>query len=293
MISSALCLQLYHHQKAPDGTTDQNVFDITEGVSIVIFIKRQSAEKTPVKVFHKHLYGVREVWTENVNGEKELTGGKYQWLSNNDKTTTDWKEINPNTPHYLFIPMDETLREEYQSFWKIIEMMSENSLGCLTKRDNLVIDFTKDELQKKIAKFIDKKKSDLEATKEFGLALQDKDMWKAQIARSSVSENEISSFIRKESYRPFDDRFIFYHEKFIARLNRRIMSHLEKKNLAMIFVRQLASLPFYHVWTTNQLADQHLISVRTKEGGVVFPLYLYPTKQLCTGSAEVLRIERK
>ncbi len=54
------------------------------------------------------------------------------------------------------------------------------------------------------------------------------------------------------------------------------MHHLDQINLALVTVRQLASLPFEHVWVTKALSDQHLISVRTKEGGVVFPLYLYP-----------------
>jgi predicted helicase len=35
-------------------------------------------------------------------------------------------------------------------------------------------------------------------------------------------------------------------------------------------------LPFHHTWVTDKLSDQHLASVRTKEGGVVLPLYLYP-----------------
>ena len=54
------------------------------------------------------------------------------------------------------------------------------------------------------------------------------------------------------------------------------MHHLDQYNLALVTVRQLASLPFEHIWVTSSLSDQHLISVRTKEGDAVFPLYLYP-----------------
>ncbi len=140
-------------ERSPDGTTDQNVFDIMQGVSIGIFVKKQNASSIPArptepaKVFHKHLYGVREIWTENVNNEKELSGGKYQWLANNDVSTTEWKEIEPNKPFYLFTPQDETLREEYQSGWKITEMMPTNNVGIVTSRDGFVFDFEEKELR--------------------------------------------------------------------------------------------------------------------------------------------------
>jgi predicted helicase len=101
-------------------------------------------------------------------------------------------------------------------------------------------------------------------------------MWNTNIARKSVDVNQIVKYIRAECFRPFDNRFIFYHEKFVARLNRRIMQHLDQKNnIALVTVRQLASLPFEHIYVTDNLTDQHIISVRTKEGGVIFPLYLH------------------
>jgi hypothetical protein len=108
------------------------------------------------RVFHKHLFGVREIWTENVNNEKELTGGKYQWLSQNDKTTTEWKAIEPNKPFYLFTPQDETLREEYQSGWKITEMMLENNMGITTGDDNRFVRFSKDDFEKDELKLVQK-----------------------------------------------------------------------------------------------------------------------------------------
>ncbi|NUN65596.1 helicase [Pseudanabaena biceps] len=211
---------------------------------------------------HAHLYGMREA--------------KYDWLLTHDVNSTDWNEIEPQKPFHLFIPQNNDSLAEFQEYWKITEVMTEFSLGCLTKRDNLVIAKTFDELYRQIEKFLDNTKSDDEATKEFDLKLADQDMWNAHNARLSLSISEIENHIREESFRPFDTRFIFYHVNFVARLNRRVMQHLEPDNLALITVRQLASLPFDHIWVTDSLTDQHIISVRTKEGGVVCPLYLYP-----------------
>ena len=225
-------------------------------------------------VYHAHLWGPREVY-EKVGQEQQLIGGKYHWLSERDINSTEWTILAPQSPLYLFRPQDVLLRAEYEGGWSITKIMPEASLGCLTKRDNLVISQTEDELRSRILRFIDPNKSDSEAVAEFDLALADHDMWNARVARRSIKKNDIDTFIRSEAFRPFDRRYIFYHEKFVARLNRRVMRHLDQSNLALVSVRQLATLPFEHVWVTKELSDQHLISVRTKEGGVVFPLYIY------------------
>lgn len=250
-------------ERSPDGSPDQNVFDIQQGVAIGIFVKYLESKERYGTIHHAHLWGGREV--------------KYHSLLNSNVSITSWATLAPQQPHYLFIPQDIRLREEYEQGWQIQKCMPESSLGCLTKRDNLVIGFTKSEVHDRIAQFIDPNKSDLDATLEFELQLEDKDMWNARKARISVKREQIDTYIRSESFRPFDYKYIFYHDKFVARLNRRIMQHLDHgKNLGFVTVRQLASLPFDHAWVTNSLTDQHIISVRTKEGGVVFPLYLYP-----------------
>jgi predicted helicase len=253
-------------EQPPDGMKDENIFDIQQGVAIGIFVKWQGKVNVSqhANVYYAELWGAR------------LNGGKYDWLDQNDVKTTAWTRIEPASPLYLFRPQNSALQAEYEGGWSITQILPEASLGCLTKRDNLVIGRTKNEVRSNILRFISDTRSDKEAVSEFGLELADRDMWNAPVARKSVKPENIDSFIRKESFRPFDTRYIFYHEKFVARLNRRIMHHLDYRNLALVTVRQLASLPFDHIWVTNTLSDQHLISVRTKEGGVVFPLYIYP-----------------
>jgi predicted helicase len=245
---------------APDGGKDENVFDIQQGVTIGIFIK-QSGKQGLAKVYNDDLWGIRNE--------------KYKQLFEDNIQTTRWEEIYPQSPFYLFVPQNIELLNEYEQGWKITDVVPEYSIGCLTKHDKLVIGFSIQEVHNRIENFIDPDKSDLDATQEFGLKLRDKDKWDASIARTSIITHEVNDYIRSESFRPFDSRFIFYHKRFVARLNRRIMGHLDKSNLALITVRQLASLPFDHIWLTDSLVDQHIISVRTKEGGVVFPLYLY------------------
>jgi predicted helicase len=102
-------------------------------------------------------------------------------------------------------------------------------------------------------------------------------MWDLVSARKSlININSLNDFFKENNYRPFEKRWIFYHDKIVARLNKRIFANLDNdNNIAIVTIRQLASLPFNHIFITSILCDQHYISNRTKEGGVVFPLYLY------------------
>ncbi len=93
------------------------------------------------KIYHAHLWGSRK--------------DKFRYLLEHDITTVEWTELNPQAPFYLFIPFHTELLPEYEKGWKITEIMPEFSLGCLTKRDNLVVNYSFEETKDNILKFID------------------------------------------------------------------------------------------------------------------------------------------
>ena len=76
-------------ERAPDGGSDENVFDIQQGVAIGIFVKEPGRD-APAKVHHAHVWGTR--------------GSKYSWLTEHEISDTDWKELVPTSPFYLFAP---------------------------------------------------------------------------------------------------------------------------------------------------------------------------------------------
>src|SRR6266487_261682 len=134
-------------EHSPDGSPDQNVFDIQQGVTIGIFVKHLEYKQGYATVRHADLWGLREA--------------KYHALLNSDVATIQWTTLAPQQPYYLFVPQNITLRDEYEKGWHIQQCMPESSLGCLTKRDNLVIGFTKSEVRDRIVQFIDPSKSDI------------------------------------------------------------------------------------------------------------------------------------
>lgn len=52
-------------EKCPDGSKDENVFDIQQGVAVALFIKKKG-QKKECKVYHSEIWGLREK--------------KYDWL---------------------------------------------------------------------------------------------------------------------------------------------------------------------------------------------------------------------
>jgi predicted helicase len=249
-------------ETAPDGSEDKNVFDIQQGVSINIFVKTDSKGIHPLAtIYHYDLFGKRPE--------------KYSFLLNNDLQSVKWNELQPAAPNYLFVQNDFSLQEEYSNGLKINELFMVNSLGIITKRDNLSIGFHDSDLKNKILYFLDETKSTKEVCDNFSIPIIDNDKWNAEKTRKTTNKNTIDAEIKNIMYRPFDTRKIFYNEQFVARLNKKVLGNLNKSNVALIIGRQgqaVGSNEWDIVFITNYLSDQNIFR---RGGGTVFPLYLY------------------
>ena len=249
-------------ETCPDGSPDKNVFDIQQGVSIGIFVK-ETDNSTAAKVYHADLYGLRE--------------GKYEWLAENDIKTTDWTELSPNSPYYFFVKRDESARKEYETGWKINEVIPENNVGIVTARDALTIQRTIADMWATVNDFALLPPE--EARNKYSLG-KDVQSWKVHLAQTDLntcplSENKITPIL----YRPFDTRYTYYTGKsggFICRPIHKVMRHmLAGENLGLITVRQVAEGIFNHVLATRSIIESR-ITLSNKGIGFLFPLYLYP-----------------
>jgi len=247
-------------EKCPDGSKDENVFDIQQGVAIVLFIKKKDLKK---KISHADLWGLRE--------------DKYNWLNKHDIKTTKWKKITPKSEFYLFIPRDEGLLKQYESYPKITDIFPTNSVGIVTARDNFVIDFDRNALKRRIAQFRDKKMPDEIIQQTYGL--KDKANWKLKDAREAVMKDDNwEQAITKIFYRPFGEQWIFYHDAVIERSRKEVMQHMLHENLGLITNRQVNS-EFRHVLCSSMIINDCTVSLETRERSYLFPLYLYQEKE--------------
>ena len=258
-------------EKSPDGSKDENVFDIQQGVAIGLFVKRGKVQDKPANVYHADLYGTRE--------------SKYAGLAEYDVSTTSWKTLKPQSPHYLFVPQDITLLPEYDQGWKITDIMPLNSSGIVTARDHFVIDFDSSNLERRINEFTNLSIDDSEIRqKYFGgkgsskYVSGDTRGWKLSEARHKLSSENWKRYIGKVLYRPFDKRSIIYTPLMIDWPRPEVMSQmLTGNNFSLITSRMTKGETFQHVQVSRDISEVICMSPKTSNNGFVFPLYLYLT----------------
>ena len=275
-------------EKCPDGSKDENVFDIRQGVAIALFVKRQERKNEPLHPMfrpspQKNLF-VEKPPKEKPKKHKcnvyhaELWGSrKYKcddWLLNNDIKTTKWQKLSPKSELYLFIPMNEKLLGNYNKYPKITEVFPVNSVGIVTSRDNFVIDFDKQALMRRIRMICNKNLPDEIIKQTF--RLNNKPNWKLSTARENIQEEEKwKEKTTKILYRPFDVRWIFYHDEIIERPRREVMHHMMQENLGLITIRRSRSSESWKYAFVTDKIIAGATSITSLDINYLFPLYLY------------------
>ncbi len=174
-----------------DGSVDQNVFDIMQGVSINIFVKTKKKKKNELgKVFHYDLQGKRDF--------------KYDFLSENSLKSIEWNELKYNQPNYFFTNKNFEDESQYEKGFSTNELFLIGSSGIKTERDSLVIQFTKFDLEDITNDLIYSEVEDFR--KKHKIAIDGRD-WKLQLAKEDLIKNNPQ--LIKIHYRPFDYRYTY------------------------------------------------------------------------------------
>lgn len=258
----------------PEGKPDKNVFDIQQGVAIIIAIKTGQKEKGLADVWHGDLWGTRE--------------GKYATLEAGRIGTPITKRIDCTAPQYAFVPRDHTLSAIYDAGFGLADFMPANVTGIVTAKDGLVIDFTEQGLKDRITSFVDPTKTDEQVRAEFfpnkkegTYSPGDSRGWKLPTARAALQSADWTSDIKPIAYRPFDTRVILYRPDMVDWGRFDMMPNLlNGQNVALIFSRQAvrAEAPPVNVLVTEQIFDNR--GVYSNKGiSQAAPLYLYPNEQ--------------
>jgi predicted helicase len=217
------------------------------------------------------LYGLDNLWKIRNIGPK----AEKEILLNNSVKSVPYLQIENREPNYFFSPKNNEEVNDYSKGFNMQELFPLNSLGFLTKRDDLAIAFTESDLEQKILYFLDKTKTTEEVCNAFKLVVRDKDKWDANLTRDKVRITNLKSDIRDCEYRPFDKRQIFYNPYFVARPNTKVLGQLISDNLGLITCRQgdaVGGDEWNVVFISNSLTDQNIYR---RGGGTIFPLYVH------------------
>lgn len=246
----------------PDGSPDQNVFDIMQGVSINLFVKTGKKKKNELdEVFHFDLYGKRDF--------------KYNQLEQ-DLPKLDWKKLNFEKPYYFFVPKDFGEQNEYEKGFRVNNLFKENVAGIETIRDAITIHFNDETLKNVVQDFLNLEENEI--AKKYNT--EDARDWKIGRAKEDVKNNiDDPKVWQNVSYRPFDIRKTFYSGKqngFVCNGRFNVMKHLLNKNICLIIPRQTTQ-DWRHCFITDKIFEGNITASAKLFGtGNGFPLYLYP-----------------
>lgn len=249
---------------SPDGSPDENIFDIQQGVAVAFFVKTSRLPSEEAKVYHAERWGTR--------------AHKYEWLRSNGFESTPWQKVNAGPPFYLFCPRDEAGEQRYISFPSVSDIFVKYSVGIATARDRLTIHFTPDELWETVQRFL--RLDPEEARERFRLGDDARD-WTVALARQDLEDTGPDRCrIARLLYRPFDIRYTYYTGRsrgFHCMPRPEVMNHmLTGPNLALITPRRVEqSGEWRHAFVTRELSDHVAVSLKTND--THFPLYLYPS----------------
>lgn len=256
---SIYILNLNGFSKLKNGDViDENVFDIMQGVSVNIFIKNASETKTAIR--YKSILGKR--------------AEKYDFLTNSNISDMDWQNIRVEAPYYFLSPRDFENRHVYEDSFELKDIFQINNSGIKTDRDNLFYDDNRKLLSTRFFTLLSND-FDMDFAKSYNI----KDSGSYKITKVIKDKSFYEENINLCTYRPFEDKFIYYSRGIISRPAHKVIQHIDgRDNQCLIIGRQgqvIGNMPWNLVFTTNKLVDYNVFY---RGGGYVFPLYLYSQK---------------
>ncbi|MFX0134848.1 MAG: type ISP restriction/modification enzyme [Candidatus Hodarchaeota archaeon] len=251
---------------SPDGSKDECVFDIKQGVCIGFFIKPLS-KVSQKRIFHVDVWGSRE--------------DKFNWLKNQNIDTINWNTLSPISPFYLFVPQQKDLWKEYQTGIKLTDIFKIYSAGIATARDHFTIQWNKDELLNILNDFV--KLSPEEARKKYNLRKDVRD-WKVKFAQKDVVDTNINpNLIIPILYRPFDIRYTYYTGRsrgFLCMPRPEVMKNmLLDNNIGISVSRSVRGAPWRDAFASKFITEFGLIATRPGNTAPLFPLYIYEKRE--------------
>jgi predicted helicase len=262
-------------ETTPEREVDQNVFDIQQGVAILIAVREKSVPGYFSEVYKDRSGGkeMAKVLYYDLWGKRQE---KYQFLQENSIDTVPWTKLKPTAPNYFFAPKNFDLLAEYNKYFCLTDVFVANSTGVVTHRDHFVISFDYHILYQNIAEFRDLSISNTKISKQHNLS--DTRDWKLDLKRQSLATNSSwEDFFTICLYRPFDLRYYYHHQDVVEYPRNEIMRNMIKtSNLALVVCRQQKSIGFQHCFVTDCIGEGNNISIHSRERSYHFPLYTYP-----------------
>lgn len=319
-------------EKCADGSADENVFNIQQGVSINLFVKlpkendseKKSKKKHDInedsancKVYYAELKGTRKQKYDILNqfssipefeniSENNLQNLYSFNLTNNSSIfniardmsiSDDFIVENTTTKGIIWkaVPLDKKMCYFVPKSFKGHNLYQEYiSVKDLFIENSVGIVTSKDKFAVQPTKEALTKRIDNFYTKSDYSNLKPKQI---ELVKQDLDKNyPCNDKIQNILYRLFDERWIFYSgmsNGICERSRYDVMKHMLSPNYGLVLCRQVKSGGFYHVFITNRITESSYLSNQTSEIGSVFPLYLYPDSRTIENKVKTTNIQKE
>ncbi len=239
-------------EETPDGGKDDNVFDIQQGVAIMLCVKRQGEKESAATVHHADLWGLRE--------------HDYEVLLNSTVSDTAWTPVSPAEPQNLFVPAKNlftskksALLSEYEKGQRLPDIFGFNgdpAPGIVTTHDEFAVAFTKKEIENNVQSLLHTA-TEAEARSLFRLCKTDQ--WNYEKAKTDLSNGKWKSSVTQILYRPFNLRWTVFNRHVAVHRRERVMQHmLAGPNLGIVTTRHIETGHVAHVFCANSIVGHHV-----------------------------------
>jgi hypothetical protein len=238
------------------------VFEIQQGIALVLLVRRGPRDESPATVHHADLWGPRSA--------------KLDFLATHTVATTPWRRLAPAAPDWLLVPQPPAaLRDEYAAFWPLPQIFNKSgdpAPGILTTHDEFAVSRTPAETIIKVERLL-ATTSEAEARALFPLCRQSQ--WSYARAMHDLADGAWRTRIIPLLYRPFDVRHTVYDRNVAVHRRERVTAEFlpPHANLGLIANRTVEAGPWAHALCTTHPIAHHALSL--KEINYLFPLWTH------------------
>ena len=235
------------HGYARAGGNDENVFSqIGEGVAILILVRRNGNHERGALVRYHSLRGRR--------------AEKRAWLAAHHAFNIDYEVVQPAAPDYRFRPEDPAIRARYRGeFVGLTEIFQVQRGAIVTARDAFAIGFSENEVVARLEAFRDHRGSTRQASEGNGLKWSGDWPEMANQAREWLRQvPNLRRYVQPITYRPFDDRYVIYKDRFLDTPCTAVMDHVvygQGRNRLLLFGRSVRYGIADQFFVTSKLAE--------------------------------------
>lgn len=246
-------------EKAPDGSKDENVFNIQTGVAIMFAVRLPKGKRNKTaEVYFSEIWGSRSVKFDSLDAGIE------------------YRKLDLDRKSYAFSPRENTHQKAYSAGVSVADLFIVHATGVVTKNDKLATAFETSELASVLSDFDGLSEEEIREKYEVKADTRD---WVLKRAIDDVRDHRDQSCIIDYAYRPFDTRKLYFsgvQKGMVAYSQMKVMAHMcNGGNVALVSGRQgqaVGMMPWNLAFVTDKVSDLNMFY---RGGGTLFPRDLF------------------